>query len=78
MVKSWENLTIFFKNFLKFFENIRKFSLSDQESFSNSVETSMRLGWAIQSSWTNGARLRLTRPNCVACRHFLSSGLYCS
>jgi hypothetical protein len=23
-----------------------------------------RLGWAIQSSWTNGVRLTLTRPIC--------------
>ena len=29
-----------------------------------------RLEWAIQSSWTNGVRLRLTRPICRIFEHF--------
>ncbi len=28
----------------------------------------MRLGWAIQSSWTNGVRMKLTRPICGTLR----------
>jgi hypothetical protein len=30
----------------------------------------MRLGWAIQSSWTNGVRWKLTRPICGIFKQF--------
>jgi len=34
----------------------------------------MRLGWAIQSSWTNGVRLKLTRPICGTYGKYFSLG----
>jgi len=45
-----------------------------------------RFGWAIQSSWTNGVRLKLARPICGIFEHFLvvelvetlASGFSCS